>query len=37
MNHKLGVISYTFAAVASFCLVGGLLVLSGGEIGHAHA
>ena len=32
MNHKLGVISYTLAIVASVCFVGGLLVLSGGDV-----
>lgn len=31
MKHKLGVISYTLAAMASVCFVSGLLVLTGGD------
>lgn len=34
MKHKLGVVYYTFATMASVCLVGGLLVLTGGDIKH---
>lgn len=31
MKHKLGIIYYTLAAMASVCLAGGFMVLSGGE------
>ena len=31
MAHKLGVISYTLATVASICFVSGIIVLTGGE------
>lgn len=34
MNHKLGLISYTLATLASVCLVSGLLVLTGGDSSH---
>lgn len=32
MNHKLGMLSYTLATMASICLVSGLLLLRGGEL-----
>ena len=34
MKHNLGFISYTFATLASMCLVSGLLLLTGGDIDH---
>lgn len=37
MNHKLGFISYTLAAVASLCFVSGIVVLSGGDVTHDEA
>ena len=32
MDHKLEVITYTLATLASVCFVSGLLVLTGGEL-----
>lgn len=34
MNHKLELISYMLATMASLCFVSGLLVLKGGEPHH---
>jgi hypothetical protein len=31
MNNALTIISYTFAALAGLCFVGGIAVLSGGK------
>lgn len=31
MKHKLGIIYYALATIASVCLAGGFMVLSGGE------